>query len=233
MKANGRETLGVVGAWNATQTETDMKESSSTESHTAKAFTHGPMARSMKESGLVVSKKAREFGKESLVTATLGSGASQKPLVMASINGKMAIDTKENGKTALSMVKARTFLQMAIAFQALTIWASRRARANTNGRMEAFTSASLKTDLSMGKANGRSVTTIRTATCTRVATNKTKRMAWGSSLGSQAITTRVATGTMRGTGMEKCFGKMAPVTRVNGTRVFKMASAEWSFPMDE
>jgi len=210
-----------------------MKASSLQGSRTAKAFTHGPMARSTRENGLVVSKKAREFGKESLATATSGNGTSRKPRAMASISGKMAIDTKESGKTASSMGKGRTFLRTAIAFQALTIWASLKDRANTNGRMEAFTSASLKTALSTGKANGRSVTTTRTATCTRVGTKTTKRMAWGSSLGSQATTTRGATGTTRGTAMEKCSGKMVPVTRVNGTKVFKMALAEWNFLMDE
>jgi hypothetical protein len=54
MKVNGRMTLGMVKAWNATQMETDMKVNSKMVNRMARVYTLGQTEKYMRESGLVV-----------------------------------------------------------------------------------------------------------------------------------------------------------------------------------
>ena len=74
------------------------------------------------------------------------SGDSQRPLAMEFINGKMEINTKVNGETALSMGKAQIFLQMVTSFQDPTDRESLKVPVNINGKMAASISVSLRMD---------------------------------------------------------------------------------------
>ena len=74
------------------------------------------------------------------------SGDSQRPLAMEFINGKMEINTKVNGQTALSMDKVRIFLQMETSFLDPTDRASLKVLANTSGRTAAFISVNSRMD---------------------------------------------------------------------------------------
>ena len=58
------------------------------------------------------------YGEEYSAIHTSGNGRTQKQMVMACINGKMEIVTKENGETALKMDKGQTSLQMETHLQA-------------------------------------------------------------------------------------------------------------------
>ena len=85
------------------------------ESLTVKVSIPGPMAKSTKENGLRDSKKGKEYGKEFSVILISGNGDNLKQQVTAYINGKMVINTRENGSTASSMDKVRTSSQTATA----------------------------------------------------------------------------------------------------------------------
>lgn len=65
---------------------------------------------------------------------TLDSGRTAKQTVTASINGRMATDTKEAGSIALSMAKDPIFLQTAMSTPAITLLARQTAKVSINGK---------------------------------------------------------------------------------------------------
>jgi hypothetical protein len=89
-------------------------------------------------------------------------------MVMVSINGRMATDMRENGKTVSSMAKAQTYLPMGIPSLASTSMASQMDLASTNGRMAVFILENLRMDLSMAKENGRRIRVHRIAIAMKV-----------------------------------------------------------------
>ena len=159
------------------------------------------------------------------------NGGSQRPLAMVSICGKMETGTKANGRIALSMAKDRTSSLTETASPALTLWANPKVKASTSGRMVAFISVSLKMVSSTAKVNGRRDLTTKSATCMKDSTQWIRKTEWECSPGRVATSTKAVTRMTKGTVTERCTGKMALATRVNGIKEFKMALEEWSFQM--
>ena len=109
------------------------------ESLTEKEFILGLTARYTKANGSPDSKKGKEYGKEFLVILTSGSGDNLKLQVTVCINGRMVINTRENGSTASSMDRAQTSLLMETSFQVPIAMESQKAKVNTNGKMVVYT----------------------------------------------------------------------------------------------
>ena len=116
------------------------------ENLTAKESILGLTAKSTKANGSQDSKKGKEYGREFLVILISGNGDNLKQQVTACINGRMVINTRENGSTASSMDKALTSLPMEIFSQAPIATESQRVKVNTNGKMEVYTLVSLTMD---------------------------------------------------------------------------------------
>ena len=110
------------------------------ENLTAKESILGLTAKSTKANGSPDSKKGKEYGREFSVILISGNGDNLKQQATACINGRMVINTRENGSTASSMDKAQTSLLTEIFSQAHTATVNRRDKVNTSGRMEASTS---------------------------------------------------------------------------------------------
>ena len=158
----------------------------------------------------------------------MASGDNLRQQATESINGKMEINMKANGQTALSTDKAQIYSQMETYSLDHTDKASLKDQVNTNGRMAAFTSANSKMDSNTAKESGESVSMPKTATCMKETMRTTRKTAWGNSLGKVAIIIKGATRMTRGMAMEKCTGKMDPVTRASGKKEFNMALEECS-----
>ena len=97
-KASGSTIIEMGEESSAIQTATSSKENSRTTNRTEKASIHGSMARSMKVSGKMDLKKAKECGKAFLEIPTSASGSRAKLMATGSTNGRTEIDTRANGK---------------------------------------------------------------------------------------------------------------------------------------
>lgn len=100
MKDSGKMIQEVGKEWNVIRMEIGMKVNFCTVNRMEKAFTLGQMEKFMRENGMPVSKRGKEFGKVFLATLILENGNRARQMVMGFINGKMGIDTKENGTIA-------------------------------------------------------------------------------------------------------------------------------------
>ena len=163
----------------------------------------------------------------------MASGDNLRQQATESINGKMEINMKANGQTALSTDKAQIYSQMETYSLDHTDKASLKDQVNTNGRMAAFTSANSKMDSNTAKESGESVSMPKTATCTKETMRTTRKTVWVNSLGKVATITKGATETMRGMAMEKCTGKTDLATKENGKKEFNTALEECSSQMAE
>jgi len=110
------------------------------EKHMEKESINGPMERCMMENGEMESKKAMEFGRESSEIVILASGRILRLMVMEFTNGKMVTDMKESGKTASSMDKELTFLQIKTAIPELIKLVNQTDMVNISGKMVQFMS---------------------------------------------------------------------------------------------
>ena len=68
-----------------------------------------------------------------------GNGDNLKRQATACINGRMVINTRENGSTASSMDRAQTSLLMETSSQVPIAMESQKAKVNTNGKMVVYT----------------------------------------------------------------------------------------------
>ena len=82
------------------QITTGMREISLMERHMEREFIHGIMQKSMMENGGMVSRKAMEYGKESLEIHILENGRTVKQKATEYISGRTETDMKENGLAA-------------------------------------------------------------------------------------------------------------------------------------
>ena len=127
------------------------------------------------------------------------------------------------------MARGQTFLRMVTFLQVIIAMENPRVKANTNGRMEAYITEISKTDSNMAKENGRKERTLKTATCTRVTTKMTRKMALGFLRGNLVITTKAATSKTNDTATARCSGTTAAATRVNGRAESRTEQAKWNF----
>jgi hypothetical protein len=88
------------------------------------------------------------------VTLILGPGSNRKPMGMVFTSGKMAIDTKVNGKTVLSMAKEQTSSQWVMFTTASTSLANPTVLVNTNGGIIVPMLVNSQMVSSMAKASG-------------------------------------------------------------------------------
>ena len=77
-------------------------------------------------------------GKVSLATVIWASGSKVKPMGTEYINGKMVIDMKALGWSALSMEKELIYFKMVICIQVITFKENLKAKVYTNGKMEVY-----------------------------------------------------------------------------------------------
>ena len=201
------------------------------ENLTAKESILGLTAKSTKANGSQDSKKGKEYGREFSVILISGNGDNLKQQATACINGRMVINTRENGSTASSMDKALTSLLTEIFSQAPIAMESQRVKVNTNGKMEVYTLVSFKMDSNMVEANGESDLMLKTATCMKDNTRMTRRTAWVNSPGKAATFIKVAIKMTKDTAMERCTGKMDLAIKVSGRAESNMVSEECSFLM--
>lgn len=89
--------IEMAGVWSDTAMVTSMKVNLKIINHMVKVFIHGLTVKFMKGSGSKDLKKAKVYGKASLVTHILVSGHKVKLMDMVFISGKMVIDMKVNG----------------------------------------------------------------------------------------------------------------------------------------
>jgi hypothetical protein len=87
----------------------------------------------------------------------LENGGSLRQKGMVCILGRMAIDMKENGSIASSMVKEQIFLLMVISTLENTKMENQRVKDNILGQTAHSTLENSKTGLSMARADGRAV----------------------------------------------------------------------------
>lgn len=228
MKASGKAIPATVEAWNATRTETNMKENSWAISPTARVSTHGQMEKSTKENGVLVWRRARESGKAFLVTPTSASGDRPKLTAMVSINGKTETDMRVNGRIVSSMDKGQISSLTAMSILDSTNSVSLTDSANTSGRTEATMLAISRMGWNMVKAVGVRKLMLLTATLMKVNMNSTRSVDLVNSLGRVATSIRAVTRAMSAMVMVKCTGLTGLAIKVNGTTEFRTVWAGWS-----
>lgn len=84
---------------NVIPTAISTRANSKITNHTAKVSTFGSMGRSMKASGSMDSKRAKESGKASLVTPISASGSSPKRMGTVYTSGRTEIDMRASGNS--------------------------------------------------------------------------------------------------------------------------------------
>jgi hypothetical protein len=114
------------------------------ESHTEKEYTPGPIVKCMMASGHLVLRRVKVSGKVFLETLTLANGVNLRLQATECTSGKTEIDMRASGKTVLSTDRVLISLPTAIVTLVLTAWVNLTDKASISGKIQAFTSASLK-----------------------------------------------------------------------------------------
>ena len=150
-------------------------------------FIPGLMERCTKVNGLRALRMAKAFGKVSMATRTSVNGDNQKLQAMVFINGKMAIGTKVSGKIVSNTDKAPISSPTETATLAFMLMVNLMGKASTSGKTAVFISESSGMVSNMAKANGKSDSTTKSATCMKDSTKTIRRMAWACSPGKAEI----------------------------------------------
>lgn len=214
-------TRGTAVVTNGTRTQMSMSANSKTTNPRVRAYTHGGTARCMMDSGNVVRKKAMEFGREFMGTATLESGKTRKHGDMGCIYGKTGTSMRASGSTVLSMVMGRISSETVTPSKGNTGRACPRGSDSTNGKTGVTILGTLKRDKNMEKESGERMDYLN-AINMKVNTNRIRNTDKEFLHGRAETCIRVGIMKMKEKVMEKCIGSMELHTKVNGTRAVSM-----------
>lgn len=119
------------------------------------------------------------------------------------------------------MVVVLIFSEMEILFKVSTSMENQRALVNIDGAMEVFILEILRMGLNTGKENGRKATYLMQINM-KESINWTRNMVMVFLVGKAVTFTKEITKKTFVMAMERCSGKMAQSTKVNGGKEFNM-----------
>jgi hypothetical protein len=164
------------------------------------------------------------FGREPIMTVTLGSGFHQKLMAMVCTLGQMEIGTKDNGECVLNMDKVKTTFLMAISILVCMKMVNLMEKENISGVLDKFIQEIFIEDLNKVEENG-GVPKINQLLqiYMKVSIKMTKNMDKEFSLGQLVIFIKEIIAKMKDMEMDKCFGLIVLCMKENGKKESNMA----------